>query len=196
MFEIEHILERLKKVLNEIDLKYVIVGGVAAIIRGKPRTTMDVDIILENKRKTISKFLDLLKENNFDVLDNQVKLAFDEGMNASIFDKESTMRLDVKIALSEFDRDALQNFNQVIYSNISINVVSVNHILVGKIMFLGDISDISESELLEYNDVRDFVNVFVHNKEKVNITLLKEKSMEMGLSKTLARLINFINKEF
>lgn len=107
MDEIKAILSRLEKIFSEIQLDYVIVGGLAASIKGKARTTTDIDLILQNEPDKISKFIDKLKRHNFDVLDDQVRWAFEEGNNASIFDELSVMRLDIKIAKKKIDIEAL-----------------------------------------------------------------------------------------
>lgn len=191
MAEIEDILSRLEKIFSEIQLDYVIVGGLAAIIKGKTRTTTDIDLIIHNNPKKIAKFLEKLKKNNFDVLDEQVQWAFKEGTNASIFDKSSVMRLDIKIAKKPIDIEALNAGVIEHYNQMNLKIASVEYILLGKIWFLGDISDIPDSELLEYNDIIDFLNVFVNNKESCDLDWLKKKVSLMKLSSTLNRLLAF-----
>lgn len=166
-------------------------GGLAAIIKGKTRTTTDIELIIYNNPKKIAKFLEKLKKNNFDVLDEQVQWAFKEGTNASIFDKSSVMRLDIKIAKKSIDIEALNAGVIEHYNQMNLKIASVEYILLGKIWFLGDISDIPDSELLEYNDIIDFLNVFVNNKESCDLDWLKKKVSMMKLSSTLNRLLAF-----
>ena len=74
---------------------------------------------------------------------------------------------------------------------MNLKIASVEYILLGKIWFLGDISEIPDSELLEYNDIIDFLNVFVNNKESCDLDWLKRKVSLMKLSSTLNRLLAF-----
>jgi hypothetical protein len=196
MAEIESILKRISKICSEISLDYVIVGGFAAIIMGKPRTTMDIDLIIEDAPEKMKKFLEKLKENDFDVLEDQVKWAFESGDNASVFDKHSAMRLDIKLALKPIDRRALASSIPKNYFDITLKIASVNYILLGKIWFLGDISDILQDELLEYNDIKDFINVYIENKLDIDLKWLKKQANELGLDKTLSRLLNYIKEEY
>jgi hypothetical protein len=191
MAEIEEILSRLEQIFSEIQLDYVIVGGLAAIIKGKARTTTDIDLILQNDPNKITRFLDKLKERDFDVLNNQVRLAFEEGVNASIFDELSVMRLDIKIAKKPIDIEALNTGVIEHYNKMRLKVASVEYILLGKIWFLGDISGIPDSELLEYNDVIDFLNVFVNNKDSLDLDWLRKKASAIKSSSTLNRLLAF-----
>ncbi|MBD3185293.1 hypothetical protein GF325_00580 [Candidatus Bathyarchaeota archaeon] len=48
MAEFLEVLERVTRALTKHGVMHVVVGGTAAIIRGRPRTTMDIDIVLEN----------------------------------------------------------------------------------------------------------------------------------------------------
>lgn len=59
------------------------------------------------------------------------------------------------------DRDVLKAAITERYHDIEISVAPIDYILLGIIWYLGDISRISEDELLEYNDVQDFLNVYI-----------------------------------
>ena len=89
MAEIENILSRLEVIFKSSKLKYVIVGGIAVIHYGHVRTTQDINIIIEDDYLKIFQFLELLKDNNFDVLLDQFQLVYKEKTNISIFDKNS-----------------------------------------------------------------------------------------------------------
>lgn len=195
MSEIKDILIRVSKICESVNLNYVIIGGVAAIIRGKPRTTMDIDIILENDENKIKNFLSSLKRANFDVLDQQVNMAFKANSNASIFDEKSILRLDVKIAKKRIDLLTLENSQIIEYDQIKIKIACLEDILLEKIWFLGDISDIPDSELLQYNDILDFFNVLLQNKESINFELLEDKVKMLGYLDTLNRLLDYFNQK-
>jgi hypothetical protein len=191
MAEFKNLIKRVAKILSEIELPYVIVGGYAAILRGVPRTTTDLDLIIANVPGKIPLFLDELKNNKFEVLDNQVEMAFAEGANASIYDTESALRIDLKIATKRDELEVLNSAVEEIYEEISIQVAPVEEILYGKLLYLGDISDIPDAELLEYSDVRDFVYIF-RRQSDLDLEWLTSKANERGLDRTLQRLIKSV----
>jgi hypothetical protein len=196
MAEIKDILVRIGEIFDDINLNYVIVGGLAAIIRGKPRTTMAIDVIIEDNESKINLLLAKLKTRDFDVLDEQIKWAFQSGVNASIFDELSPMRLDVKIARKPIDIAALNSAEIHDYFGVKVKIASLNFILLRKIWFLGDISDIAETEFLEYNDIKDFINVYLENKEQVDMLWLENEVEELKLNPTLARILEYIKENF
>ncbi|MHA1650720.1 MAG: hypothetical protein ACTSYB_11045 [Candidatus Helarchaeota archaeon] len=188
MAELESLIERLALALEKAQLKYVIVGGFAAIFRGRPRTTMDIDLIIEADSQKIPAFLDYLRKLDFDVLDNQIKMALEEDSHASIFDKQSILRIDLKLAITLDEKEVLGHAKTETYKGINLQIAPVEQILYGKILYLGDISDLSDSELLEINDALDFINVYRQSKT-INIEWLRSKAKQKKVLKTLQRLL-------
>lgn len=54
------------KYLNKENIKYVLVGGTAAILYGSPRVTKDIDIIIEPSHKNVKALLKALKNAKFE----------------------------------------------------------------------------------------------------------------------------------
>jgi hypothetical protein len=194
MAEIKDLVHRVVVILDAIKLSYVIVGGFAAIMRSIPRTTMDLDIIIENDPVKISLFLNALKTNDFDVMDEQVKMAMNEGSSISIFDAHSPLRVDIKIARKTDDIDALKNGTWETYDDIKMRIASPELILFGKVLYIGDISTETDADLLEFNDVRDFINVYMHS-ENLNMGWLNAKVAKKRLTETYNRLMALATKE-
>ncbi|HUX98199.1 MAG TPA: hypothetical protein VMV49_01475 [Candidatus Deferrimicrobium sp.] len=191
MAEFESIIKRVIIALEKSQLKYVIVGGFAAIFRGRPRTTTDIDMIVENNIQKINRFLEVLKTVDFEVMENQVKTAINEGSNLSFFDKLSVLRIDFKVAKKLDENEVLEQAKLEHYKGIKIQLASIEQILYGKILYLGDISDLPDSELLENTDVLYFISVFRRAKI-VDLIWLTSKVKQKGLESTLKRLLKFI----
>ncbi len=65
-------LNRLQGVFSSFqkhDVKYVVIGGIAAVLHGVPRATFDVDILIEATAENCSRLLDALKEAGFGTAD-------------------------------------------------------------------------------------------------------------------------------
>ena len=189
MAEIKNILTRLEKIFKVIKLKYVIVGGIAVIHYGHVRGTQDIDIIIEDDPSKIPQFLELLRSYNFDVMEDQFKMAYQEHTNISIFDNESFLRLDIKVADKQRELDVLNEaINEKIFGQ-DLWIASLEYVLIGKIIYMGRLDDILESELLEYQDVIDFLTIFHANREEVNLNFISSKVKQIGLDSTLNRLL-------
>lgn len=95
---------RLHHILELLHIPYYITGGVAAITYGEPRTTRDLDIVLEISRSDIDRLVDALTSEGFyvpgveDVKSGQMK-------TLGITDVESVSRADLVLSeTNEFDR--------------------------------------------------------------------------------------------
>ena len=58
-------LEEIFKKLNENNIKYLVVGGLASILYGVPRTTADIDITVMPTKNNLKKIITSLKELGF-----------------------------------------------------------------------------------------------------------------------------------
>ncbi|MHA1309743.1 MAG: hypothetical protein ACTSWR_11230 [Candidatus Helarchaeota archaeon] len=191
MVELEKILSRLVKIFNSINIKYVIVGGIAIIHYGHLRTTQDIDLILEDNKKYFPKLLGLFKKNNFDVNDADFYRAYQEKTHITIFDNKSYYRLDIKIASKNIDYDVLNNAIKEQIFNFNLNFAPLEYVLIGKLLYIGNIDDIPDSELLEYQDILDFLVLYHANRNRINDDFLMKKVVEINLGPTLKRLISF-----
>ncbi len=195
MGEFENLVTRVTQILNALQIDYVVVGGVAVIFHGRSRTTTDLDIILENDPSKFKLFLAALKNANFDVMEKQIQMAIKERTNISIFDNESMLRVDLKLSRGVDEGEVLRQAIEESYKGLRIRIASVEQVLYGKILYLGDISDIPDAEMLSYNDVVDFITVFRRHKD-INLDWLKSKAASRGLENTLQRLLKLARSRF
>ena len=187
-------LSRIIKILNEISLNYVVVGGVAVIISGRPRTTTDLDLIVEKDINKIKKFIERLKQMDFDVSQDQIDYALKEGFQLSIFDNRSFLRIDLTVASTKNHRNALNSAREAVFNKLTIKIPSIEEILYGKILYIGRIEDVEKKELLEYNDVIDFIVIYNANNKSINIEQLRAMVSGVGLLGTLNRILK-LNEE-
>jgi len=108
MRDMDEIVSLVSRFLNKEKIEYVIVGGLVAIFYGIPRTTMDIDIIIQIPEDRIKDFIEFLKKNDFFANEDDMKTAFKEKSHCTIEDKKSLIRLDVKGIYTEFDKDTLK----------------------------------------------------------------------------------------
>lgn len=138
----DEILHLICSFLNTEKIDYVIVGGLVVLFHGIPRTTMDIDVILEDKK--MEKFVAFLKENDFFVKFEDIKTAFEEKSHATIEDKLSMIRLDIKGIYSEFDKQTLNRRINLKHRNITVSIASAEDTIANKLLF-GSAQDIKDA---------------------------------------------------
>jgi len=191
MAEFKTFFIKVVECFNRTQIKYVIVGGLAAIIRGRARTTTDIDAIVENKPELVIIFLDCLERNGIEIMKDQARMAMKEGSSISIFDKTSYARLDLKIARNTDENDVLRTAVPEMYEDIQIKVATIEEILYGKLLYMGPIDDLSDNEILNYTDAVDFLVLYNQYKDNLDKRMLMNKIRHSHLEASYKRLVDF-----
>jgi len=148
-------LNRLKgvfKSLQQHEVKYVIIGGIAAVLYGVPRATFDVDILIEATPENAQRFLDALVDadmgtasmtNTDEILSNEITIFKDR------------VRIDLQIITPglKFD-EAWERKETMDYQGQSFHVVSLEDLKKSK-RAAGRKVDLEDVRLLELPDEED-----------------------------------------
>ena len=121
---------RLYKSLNKNKVKYLIIGGIACIIYGVPRNTLDIDIFIEPTLKNARRLLKALKEAGFGtacmttpqkIIKNEINV-FEDYLRLDIITKPKGL-----VFAESWKRRSAKKIN-----GISIKVASVKDIIKSK----------------------------------------------------------------
>ena len=98
-----HLLAAIAKILNDLKIPYLITGGMAVLIWGRPRFTADIDIAIELKISDIDKLKDALtalgKANYIDK--NMMKDAIAHNGEFNFIHGESGVKVDFWVLKNE-----------------------------------------------------------------------------------------------
>lgn len=134
------------RALNTARLKYLVIGGLAAIAHGLPRNTKDADIAVLPSKKTYTKLLEVLKGLNF----GTAYLTDAEKMMTSkvtIFD--DYIRVDILSSAPGLDfQKCWKDRNVFTVEGVPINFVSLEDLIHLK-KSAGRKTDLDDVELLE-----------------------------------------------
>lgn len=117
----QHLLVRVARILNELKIPYLISGGIAVLVWGRPRFTANIDIVIELKQSDIPKLetalrqlrhhgyvdKDMMREalkyqGEFNFIDGETGIKVDFWMlTDSVFDRSRLKRRQVKKILGE-----------------------------------------------------------------------------------------------
>jgi predicted nucleotidyltransferase len=148
-------LNRLKgvfKSLQQHNVKYVVIGGIAAVLYGVPRATFDLDILIEATPENAQRFLDALEDagmgtasmtNTDEILSNEITIFKDR------------VRIDLQITTPglQFD-EAWERKDTMNYQGQSFHVVSLEDLKKSK-RAAGRKVDLEDVRLLELPDEED-----------------------------------------
>jgi len=158
-------------------VSYVIVGGLVTIIYGRPRTTMDIDIIISQKDnfKILEK---TFKANGFDIAENEIKIALEETSHCTIFHDTYPYRIDLQGIYSGLDKIAFDNKEKRKALGISLMIEKIEDAIIGKLVYGSQ------------QDLEDAKSILENQKEKIDLKYLNNYAKELGLSDKLRKLID------
>lgn len=134
-------------VLNENKVKYLLIGGLASIIYGAPRTTVDIDIAVEPSEKNIKKLIKALSSLGLtpEIPEPREML----GVGGTTFGND--IEVDVLTDIQNIGFSELWKSRKIItYKRIKIQVISLEHhlALLKRISRKRDLEDVKYLEKL------------------------------------------------
>jgi len=149
-------LNRLKEIfksLQQHNVKYVVIGGIAAVLYGVPRATFDLDILIEATPENVQRLLDAFLDaglgtatltNSDDILANEITIFQDK------------VRVDVQISTPGLDfASAWGKKQKMEYQGQTFYVVSLDDLIKSK-RTAGREVDLEDVRLLELPEDKDF----------------------------------------
>ncbi|MFB6088959.1 MAG: nucleotidyltransferase [Candidatus Aenigmatarchaeota archaeon] len=168
MRKIKEILKKVAEYLNERNIDYVVVGGLAVFFHGTPRSTMDIDFLMKVDKNDIKSLVSFLKENDFFASERDFNLALKEESHCSMIDRESSLRLDIKGIYDKRDRKTLENKVSVNFEGTKINIASPEDTVVNKLLFGSE------------QDIKDAKSIIIRQ-EDLDEEYIKKLTKEIGV---------------
>ena len=118
MLEIQEIL----KTLNEKGVRYLLVGGYAGILYGVPRTTLDVDVIVDPEPENVSATIDALESMGLVPDSRDVEDIL--GMGGVTFSNDREIDVITNPVVGPFE-ELWRRKEVAVYKDVSIPVISL-----------------------------------------------------------------------
>ncbi len=130
--QIEETLQRLIEMLDQQDLDFALIGGLAASIRGRVRVTEDIDVIVDCDVARAVEMLDSLDPKVFRPFLPDPELVLRQCFLLPISDSQTQVRIDLAVGESGFEKIVVQRASPV--PEHSIPVATAEDLLLMKLM--------------------------------------------------------------
>lgn len=176
MRDLRAVLLEAARVLSRLRIRYVIVGGVAATMLGRGRSTLDIDIIAELTPRHAARLERGFAQSGFQVSEEDIVDALAERSHFSVFDRKSDYRLDCKGAYSALERRALVDRRRVRVGRRFVYLDAPENLIVAKLVFGSD------------QDILDAEAVYVRLRDRLDVRRIERRAAEAGVSREWRRL--------
>lgn len=109
--EQEKLLFRVGKILNGLKIPYIITGGMAVVVWGRPRFTADIDVVIELVPQKIDEIFSELKkiDKNIYVDKKMIRRALEQNGEFNLIHPASGVKIDFWILKDEpFDKSRIK----------------------------------------------------------------------------------------
>ncbi len=133
--------------LNNAEVKYIMVGGLAVIHYGHPRVTGDMDIWVERKEENYKKLVNAFREFKMPLFDMTLEKFLNAAENDVFTFGRNPVAIDIMTEVKGLDFGQTYSASKVIIDNgLSIRIIHLNDLIVTKKASgrLKDLDDINQ----------------------------------------------------
>lgn len=136
------------KRLDKIGIEYMLVGSMALVHYAKPRTTVDIDIVVKILPETIDKFIAEFENDYYIPIGRARQAAWQKGM-FNILNNQTILKIDcVVLKENEFEINAFSRRQKVDYSgDFDVWIISKEDLILSKLKWAKNTK--SERQMLD-----------------------------------------------
>lgn len=181
----QHLLVRVVKILNKLKIPYIVTGGMAIYVWGRPRFTADIDIVIELKKEKVKQLVQILiKEGYID--EDAVNEALKYESEFNFIDQKVGIKVDFWILKNnEFDKSRLKRGIAKKILNQKVDFISPEDLILMKLLWFNESQSTRQLE-----DVHSIMEIL---KDKLDFDYLKKWAQKLHIAKILEELVSLVN---
>jgi hypothetical protein len=181
---LEAFFELVIQSLKETGIQYVVVGGIASIVWGRPRTTNDVDVVIKATPSEIVSLANLLEKNGFVYGTKDIAIALKEKSIATILHKDFPYKMDIQGVYEALDERSLANRLSLRIFNLVAYIEKPEDLIIAKLRY---------GSTMDFEDAKA---ILIRQNEKLDYEYLENIAKQEDLEEDLHTLIASIKKYF
>ena len=175
---IDRVVTDAARVFSTLRLRYAVVGGVTSSLLGRPRSTFDVDVVVDVRPEHAVRLARAFRARRYRVDPRDVVDALREHGHFSIFDTRSEYRIDAKGVYGDLQRWTLQDRRRIRLGRSYVYLDAPENLIVAKLLF-GSEQDIGDAEA-----------VYARHRGRLNVRRIAARAKSLGVRREWAALRN------
>lgn len=179
--EIEDLLAQIAKILDKLKIPYAITGGMAVSVWGRPRSTADIDIVVELMPKNTAALAKKLLAIDKDVYvsEDAINEALKQKGEFNFIHPQSQLKVDFWIVKDAFNKQEIQRAIPKNFEEYDIRFISPEDLILSKLLWYKE----SESTR-QLEDIKSVLAI-----SKVNLKYIKNWAAKQDTLEVLEKLI-------
>lgn len=180
--EIEDLLLQIAKILDKLNIPYIVTGGMAVSVWGRPRSTADIDIVVEllpNNIHALAKEL-LMVDKDVYVSEDAMKEALQRKGEFNFIHPQSQLKVDFWVIKDAFNANEIKRAVSRDFEGYAVKFVSPEDLILSKLLW--------HKESYSTKQLDDIASVLAVS--KVDLTYIKKWAIKQDTFGTLSELLN------
>src|SRR6266540_6422063 len=170
------VVKATERSLRAARVEHVFVGALAVSAFGVPRTTTDVDVIVEYGEEDAPRMAESFRRQSFKVRMKDLRDARAEGAHCTVHDTLSAFHVDIAPAARPQTKDAIRHFVRVRWRGSMLPIAGPEHTIVMKLVYGSE------------QDIEDAMRIYQRNRPHLDLERMREFARARGVSANLRGL--------
>jgi len=155
-------------------VRYVLVGGIAVLAWGQPRTTMDIDSIVSLRKDQVEGLVASLVRHRLRARGED----FHDSLDVTVHAEDSAFHVDVKLSDSEETERELERAREESFEGGRLRIASPEDTIAWKLRFGSP------------QDVADARSIWIRQQGRLDLQALKGTARRLGVADALADIMS------
>ena len=165
---IEKLLKKIARRLDEDNIPYMIIGGQAVLVYGRPRLTRDIDVTLGVDTDNFPVVERVCKKLKLKILPEKPQNFAKETRVLPAEEITSNIRVDFVFSYSEYEKQALERTRNVLIGDYPVRFASCEDVIIHKMV---------AARAIDEEDIR---SILIKNKAAIDLKYVKKWLSEFG----------------
>ncbi len=170
------VVKAAERSLRAARVDHVFVGALAVAAFGVPRTTADVDVIVDYHEEDAPRLAESFLLQGFQVSEEDLRDARAEGAHCTVHDTRSEFHLALAPAARTAEKDAIRHSMRVRWRSTTFPIADPEHTIVMELVYGSD------------QDVEDALGILVRQRRRLKIRQMRELADRQGVLAALREL--------
>ncbi len=187
----DEMIHAMVRVFGKLDIRYVIIGGIASSIRGKPRMTMDADVVVLVSLQKVDILIRSMKECGFSVTktsEQKIVARMKRGLPVKLrYAKRYSV--DLRLASYSIDKQAIRNAKLFDLFDVKLPIAGIEDLIVYKVVRFDEV------------DWADIKAMLIRHKSKIKTddiikttTILIQETGNKSIERNLNTVLSWIKE--
>lgn len=178
----EKLIKRIAQKLDEDKISYMIIGGQAVLVYGRPRLTRDIDITLGIDTNDFVLVEKACKKLNLRILPEKPKEFAEQTNVLPAEDPKSRIRVDFIFSFTQYEAQAIKRAKKVLMDDYRVKFASCEDVIIHKMIAGRAI------------DEEDVMSILAKNKISVDLKYIKKWLSEFSRISEYKQILERFNK--